>query len=111
MKTTIERVGPMHNPAHPGEIIVEEYMKPLGLTVTAAAAALGVSRKTFSLILNGHAGITAPMALRLAKAFGTSAEFWLRLQVARDLWDARKTRLGTVKRLARAVACALSPRA
>jgi addiction module HigA family antidote len=103
-KTTIERVGPMHNPPHPGEILAEECLKPLGLTVTAAADALGISRKTFSLILNGHAGITAPMALRLAKAFGGSAEMWLRLQMARDLWDARHTRLGGVRRLTRHVA-------
>jgi antitoxin HigA-1 len=99
MKTTIERVGPMHNPPHPGEILAEECLKPLGLSVTAAAQALGVSRKTLSLILNGRAGITAAMALRLAKAFGTSPDLWLRLQVARDLWDARRTRTARVKRL------------
>jgi antitoxin HigA-1 len=102
--TTTERVGAMHNPPHPGEILAEECLKPLGLTVTSAAEALGVSRKTFSLILNGHAGITAPMALRLAKAFGGTAEFWLRLQMQRDLWDARRTRVGAVKRLVRNVA-------
>jgi antitoxin HigA-1 len=103
-KTTTERVGPMHNPAHPGTLIAEECLKPLGLTVTAAARALGVSRKTLSLILHGHAGITAPMAKRLEKAFGPSAEFWLRLQMQRDLWDARHTRVGGVKRLVRNVA-------
>jgi addiction module HigA family antidote len=103
-KTTIERVGPMYDPPHPGEILAEEYLRPLGLTVTAAARALGVSRKTFSLILHGHAGITAPMALRLAKAFGGTAEFWLRLQMQRDLWDARRTRVAGVKRLVRDVA-------
>jgi len=103
-RTTTNRAGQMHNPPHPGEIIAEECLKPLGLTVTAAADALGISRKTFSLIVNGHAGITAPMALRLAKAFGGSAELWLRLQMARDLWEARRTRLGGVKRLGRKVA-------
>jgi addiction module HigA family antidote len=72
-------------------------LQPLGLTVTAAAAALGVSRKTLSLILHGHAGITAPMALRVAKAFGGRAELWLRRQMARDLWEARRTRLTGVK--------------
>lgn len=103
-KITIGRVGPMSNPPHPGEILAEECLKPLGLSVTAAARALGVSRKTFSLILNGHAGITAPMAMRLAKAFGATAEFWLRLQMQRALWDARRTRTAGVKRLVRDVA-------
>lgn len=99
MKTTIERVGPMHNPPHPGEILAEECLKPLDLSVTAAAEALGVTRKTLSLILNGRAGISAPMALRLAKAFGTPPDFWLRLQIARDLWEARRTRMARVRRL------------
>jgi addiction module HigA family antidote len=94
----------MYNPPHPGEIIAEECLQPLGLSVTAAARALGVSRKTLSLILHGHAGVTAPMAMRLAKAFGATPEFWLRLQMQRDLWDARRTRLGGVKRLVREVA-------
>jgi addiction module HigA family antidote len=99
MKTTTERAGPMHDPPRPGEILAEECLKPLGLSVTAAAAALGVSRKTLSLILNGRAGVTAAMALRLAKAFNTSPDFWLRLQMARDLWEARRTRTTGVKRL------------
>jgi antitoxin HigA-1 len=95
----IARVGRMHNPPHPGEILADECLKPLGLSVTATAAALGVSRKTLSLILNGHAGITASMALRLAKAFGTSPDVWLRLQNARDLWEARETRTARIRRL------------
>lgn len=98
-KTTNERVGPMHDPAHPGELLAEECLKPLGLSVTAAAQALGVSRKTLSLILNGHAGVTAPMAIRLAKAFGATPEFWLGLQMQRDLWEARRTRTTGIKRL------------
>jgi len=99
MKTTIERVGPMHDPAHPGELLAAECLQPLGLSVTAAAHALGVSRKTLSLILNGHAGVTAPMAIRLAKAFGATPEFWLGLQRQRDLWEARRTRTTGIKRL------------
>ena len=98
-KTTTEAPGRMHNPPHPGELIAEDCLKPLGLTVTAAAEALGVSRKTLSAIVNGHAGVTAPMAMRLAKAFGSTAEFWLRLQMQRDLWEARRTSTAGIKRL------------
>jgi antitoxin HigA-1 len=76
---------PMKNPPHPGEIIREDCIAPLGLTVTQAAQALGVTRKTLSLILNGHAGISAEMAIRLSKAFGRSPESWLALQSSYDL--------------------------
>ena len=82
----------MHNPPHPGEVLRELCLEPLGLTVTEAAAALGVSRKTLSAILNGRAGITADMALRLAKAFDTSPESWLNQQMQHDLWIARRRR-------------------
>ncbi len=99
MKTTIERVGPMFNPPHPGEIVAEECLKPLGLTVTAAAQALRVSRKTLSAILNGRGRISADMALRLAQAFGGTAEVWLRLQVQRDLWEAGRRRQPRIRRL------------
>lgn len=80
----------MHNPAHPGEILLELVIEPLGLTVTETARHLGVSRKTLSKILNGRGSITADMALRLELVFGRpSAEHWLRLQNAYDLWKAR----------------------
>ncbi len=80
----------MHNPAHPGEILFEQVIEPLGLTVTETARHLGVSRKTLSKILNGRGAITADMALRLELVFGRpSAEHWLRLQDAYDLWKAR----------------------
>ncbi len=92
MKTTTEGALRMHNPPHPGEIIAEECLKPLGLTVTEAARGLRVSRKTLSAILNGRAGITADMALRLAQAFGATAEVWLRLQVQWELWQAEQRR-------------------
>ena len=71
----------MHDPPHPVEIIREFCIGPLGLTVTEAAKALGVTRKTFSALLNGRSGISPEMALRLSKVFGRSAEGWLRLQL------------------------------
>jgi addiction module HigA family antidote len=80
----------MHNPPHPGEVIRELCLEPLGLSVTDVAAGLGVSRKTVSAILNGRARVTAEMALRLAKAFDTSAESWLNQQMQYDLWMARR---------------------
>lgn len=83
----------MHNPPHPGEILRELCLEPLDLSVTRAAEALGVSRKTLSAILNGRAGISPEMAIRLSKAFGTSAESWLNQQMQFDLWVAEQ-RLG-----------------
>ena len=81
----------IHNPPHPGEVLRELCLKPLELTVTEAAAGLGVSRKTLSAILNGRAGISPEMAIRLSKAFGTTAESWLNQQVQYDLWVAEQT--------------------
>jgi antitoxin HigA-1 len=80
----------MYNPPHPGEIIKELCLEPLGLTVTRAAEALGVSHKTLSAILNGRAGISPEMAIRLSIAFDTSAESWLNQQTQYDLWLARQ---------------------
>ncbi len=80
----------MFNPPHPGEIIKELCLEPLGLTVTRAAAALGVSRKTLSAIVNGQAGISPEMAIRLSMAFDTSAESWLNQQAQYDLWLVRQ---------------------
>jgi len=79
-----------HDPAHPGEIVREECLKPLGLTVTAAAEALGVTRKGLSDLLNGHTGVSPDMAIRLEKVFGSTADTWLRMQMQRDLWEARQ---------------------
>lgn len=76
----------MHNPPHPGEVLKEFCLEPLELSVTRAAQALGVSRKTLSAILNGRSGISPEMALRLSKAFGTSPESWLNQQMHYDLW-------------------------
>ncbi|MBF0138231.1 MAG: HigA family addiction module antitoxin [Magnetococcus sp. DMHC-1] len=75
----------MKNPAPPGEIIRDLCLKPLKLTVTQAAEGLGVTRKTLSLLLNGHAGISPEMAIRLSCAFGRSPESWLLLQAQYDL--------------------------
>jgi antitoxin HigA-1 len=86
----------MHNPPHPGEVIKELCLDPLELTVTAAAEGLGVSRRTLSTLLNGHAGISPDMAIRLSKAFGRSPESWLQLQLQYDLWQA-ELRSGSIK--------------
>ena len=82
----------MHNPPHPGEILRELCLQPLGLTVTEAAKALGVSRKTLSGILNGRAGISPEMAVRLSIAFNTTAESWLSQQLQYDLWQVERQR-------------------
>ena len=80
----------MHDPAHPGEIVREECLKPLGLSVTAAAEALGVTRKALSDLLNGHTGVSADMAIRLEKVFGSTADTWLGMQMQYNLWEARQ---------------------
>ncbi len=82
----------MHNPPHPGEVLKELCIEPLGLTVTEAAKALGVSRKTLSAILNGKSGISPEMAVRLSIAFNTSSESWLNQQTQYDLWQAEQHR-------------------
>ena len=82
----------MHNPPHPGEVLLDLCLKPMGLTVTQAAAALGVSRETLSSILNARAGISPEMAVRLSLAFGTTAESWMNQQVQYDLWHAERKR-------------------
>ena len=82
----------MHNPPHPGEVIRELCLEPLGLSVTAAARALGVARKSLSELLNGKSGISPEMAIRLSIAFNTTAESWLNQQMQYDLWKARQTR-------------------
>jgi addiction module HigA family antidote len=82
----------MHNPPHPGEVLRELCLDPLGLSVTETATALGVSRKTLSAIVNGRAGISPEMAVRLSLAFGTSSESWLNQQLQYDLWQAEQRR-------------------
>jgi addiction module HigA family antidote len=91
----------MHNPPHPGEVLRELCLEPLDLSVSEAAKALGVSRKTLSAILNGRAGISPEMAVRLSIAFDTTAESWLNQQTQYDLWVAEKRRKSLrVERLA-----------
>jgi len=82
----------MYNPPHPGEVIKELCLEPLGLSVTAAAKGLGVSRKTLSALLNRRAGVSPEMAIRLSIAFDTSAESWLNQQSLYDLWKAEEHR-------------------
>jgi addiction module HigA family antidote len=79
----------MHNPPHPGEVIRELCLEPLGVSVTAAAKALGVSRKSLSQLLNARSGVSPEMAIRLSLAFNTTAESWLNQQLQYDLWKAR----------------------
>jgi len=88
----------MYKPAHPGEVLRELYLEPLGLTVTTAAKALGVTRKAFSELVNQKSGISISMSLRLAKAFDTTPELWLNMQQNYDLSKAKKrVRLSKVK--------------
>jgi len=79
----------MHNPPHPGRIARRQCLEPLGLSVTEAAKALGVTRQALSDLVNEKAGVSVEMAIRLSKAFGSSPETWLGMQLAYDLWQAR----------------------
>ena len=80
----------MRNPPHPGGIVRRQCLEPLGLSVTEAAKGLGVTRQALSDLVNGNAGLSVDMAIRLSKAFGSSPETWLGLQTAYDLWQARE---------------------
>ena len=80
---------PMKKPPHPGRSIKDACLAPLDLTVTEGAAVLGVARHTLSRVINGQAGISPDMAIRLEKAFSGSADTWLHMQVAYDLSQAR----------------------
>lgn len=80
----------MYNPPHPGIILLEECIKPLGFSISAFALKIGTTRKNLSEIVNGKTGISPEMALKLAKALKTSAQFWLNMQQAYDLWQAKQ---------------------
>lgn len=80
----------MHNPAHPGELLTG-WLDDLGVSVTAFAAHIGISRVMLSRVVNGHAAVSADMDLRLSEALGTSQGYWLALQTQRDLWTARQS--------------------
>jgi addiction module HigA family antidote len=81
---------PMKNPAHPGRVVRSACLEPLGLSVTEGAKILGVTRQTLTKVVNGKSGISAEMAIRLAKAFGSTAEIWVHMQASYDLEQARK---------------------
>jgi antitoxin HigA-1 len=81
---------PMKNPPHPGRIVRQDCLSPLGLSVTSAAKALGVTRQALNNLVNGKSGVSPEMAIRLAKAFGSTPETWLRLQMNHDLARIRR---------------------
>ncbi len=80
---------PLQNPPHPGEIVKFDCLEPLGLSVTRAAQGLGVTRQALSDLVNGKAGVSVEMSIRLSLAFGSTPETWLAMQAAYDLWQAR----------------------
>ena len=82
----------MHNPPHPGGIVKRQCLEPLGLTVTRAAEGLGVTRQALSELVNERTGISVEMAIRLSKAFGSTPETWLGMQMAWDLWAGPRPR-------------------
>ena len=93
----------MHNPPHPGGIVRRQCLEPLDLSVTRAAQGLGVTRQALSELVNGRTGVSVDMAIRLSKAFGSTPETWLGMQMAYDLWQARdRARQIAVERFAAA---------
>ncbi|MEP7354157.1 MAG: HigA family addiction module antitoxin [Acidobacteriota bacterium] len=100
MSTTTERNQPlaMKNPPHPGVIVLEECIEPIGLTITGAAEALGVTRQALSELVNGKRGISPEMAVRLSKVFGGTEQGWLLQQAQYDLAHVRRDQL-KLKRL------------
>jgi len=101
MSITTKREAPvmtMKNPPHPGLVVLQECIEPLGLTITAAAEALGVTRKTLSELVNEKCGISPEMAVRISKAFGGTAEGWLVQQAQYDLAQVQRDRI-KIKRL------------
>ncbi len=100
MSITTERSQPMtmKNPPHPGGVVMHECIEPLGLTITDAAQALGVTRNTLSELVNGKRGVSPEMAVRLAKVFGGTEQGWLMQQAQYDLAHVRRDRL-KLKRL------------
>lgn len=94
---------PMRNPAHPGRVVRNACLEPLGLSVTEGARILGVTRQALNNVVNGKSGISAEMAIRLSKAFGSTPETWLRMQLAYDLAQARRNE-GAIKVIRRRAA-------
>ena len=81
---------PMPNPPHPGEYVKYDCLEPLGLSVTRAAKGMGFTRQALSDLVNEKAGVSVDMAFRLSKAFGSTPELWLKLQMAYDIWQAKE---------------------
>jgi antitoxin HigA-1 len=102
MATITKAAATMHSPSHPGTILRELYFAPLRITIAEAAKALGVTSKHVSGIVNGHARITADMAIRLAAALDTEAQLWINLQAQYDLWTASQKKPPNVKSLRQA---------
>lgn len=101
MTTTTKKDLDMHNPPHPGGVLLRLYLEPLGLTITETARRLGISRKHLSLLVNERAGFSPEMALRVGMATNTTAESWLNMQTAYDLWQAKRRTKGVkVRKLA-----------
>jgi antitoxin HigA-1 len=88
---------PMKNHPHPGRIVRQDFLGPLGLTVTEAARVLGVARQTVNNLVNEKAGISAEMAVRLSKAFGPSPEMWVRLQANYELSQVRQAEINVTR--------------
>ena len=99
MSTTTDKKSKMHHPAHPGEILRDLYLEPLGVSITQAAQALGVTRKHVSAIVNGRASVSPDMAVRLAGVFATEPDIWINLQAQHDIWLVHKAGRPKVKAL------------
>lgn len=100
MSTITEgKAARMHNPAHPGEILRDLYLEPMGVTVSEAANALGYSRKHLSAVINGRSPVTPDMAARLAVAFSTEPDVWINLQAQYDVWTISRAAKPKVKQL------------
>ena len=82
----------MHNPPHPGGVLLRQWIKPLGISITQTAKHLGVSRKALSELVNEHTGISPEMAVRLSIALDTSSDLWMNMQSNYDLWQAEQYR-------------------
>ena len=89
---------PMHNPPHPG-LVLKDALENMPITVTEFAAHLGVSRVTLSRVLNGHAGVTAEMSIRIGEAFGQSPDLWFKIQNSHDFWHAARVKRKKVRAL------------
>jgi addiction module HigA family antidote len=86
-----------HSPPHPGEILQEFYFEPLGLTISEAAKKLLITRPNLSSIINGKAGLSPLMAVKLSKAFKTSPQYWMNIQASHDLWQVLQKKKNTLK--------------